>query len=124
MLATTPAPIVTHGWESVEAVEEVCANHGHVFFFVSRLQRGNAWLSEFKPTYRDGHTQNSCSLFWFRLMAPKNLKRVRQGEEDATDAKVPEQSLVEEFIELSKKLGSPEAAILSLMRFFSTRWSS
>ena len=57
-------------------------------------------------------------------MAPKNLKRVRQGEEDATDAKVPEQSLVEEFIELSKKLGSPEAAILSLMRFFSTRRSS
>ena len=52
------------------------------------------------------------------LMAPKNLKRVRQGEEDAADTRVPEQSLVEKFSELSKKLGSPEAAILSLMRFF------
>ena len=48
-------------------------------------------------------------------MAPKNLKRARKGEEDATDSKLPEQSLVEKFSELSKKLGSPEAAILSLM---------
>ena len=52
-------------------------------------------------------------------MAPKNLKRVRQGEEDPIDARVPEQSLVENFSELSNKLGSPEAAILFLMRFFS-----
>jgi hypothetical protein len=35
-------------------------------------------------------------------MAPKNLKRVRQGaEEDATEASVPEQSLVERFNDLS-----------------------
>jgi hypothetical protein len=58
-------------------------------------------------------------------MAPKNLKRVRQGEEwDATEARVPEQSLVEKFSELSKKLGSPEAAVLSLMRFFSVEIDS
>ena len=59
------------------------------------------------------------SISYSCLMAPKNLKRARKGEEDATDSKLPEQSLVEKFSELSKKLGSPEAAILSLMRFSS-----
>jgi hypothetical protein len=57
-------------------------------------------------------------------MPPKNLKRVRQGEEDATDGRVTEQSLVEKFGELSKKLGSPEAAILSLLRFYSIEFDS
>lgn len=52
-------------------------------------------------------------------MPPKQTKRARKGaEEDATEV-VPDQSLVEKFSELSKRLGSPEAAILSLMRIFS-----
>ena len=50
------------------------------------------------------------SISYSCLMAPKNLKRARKGEEDVTDSKLPEQFLVEKFSELSKRLGSPEAA--------------
>ena len=53
------------------------------------------------------------------MASEKNLKRPRpRAEEDASQA-VPPQSLLENFSELSKEMGSPEAAILSLMRFFS-----
>ncbi|KIM83241.1 hypothetical protein PILCRDRAFT_7198 [Piloderma croceum F 1598] len=50
------------------------------------------------------------------MASEKNLKRPRPRAEEDT---LPPQSLLENFSELSKEMGSPEAAILSLMRFFS-----